>query len=165
MKLEHQRREDAKSWGSPDLQRWTRPRFGLRQSSAAFGRLAPSESARGLAQSKTWRPHARFMESPPLPKEMVISPHQRSAGSASTRHSLLRAFASSLFQCRSQQAVALVVTLIMLAIITVVVVAYLALARRDRLAAVTADAQTRAELMADTARERALVEVAAQIGI
>ena len=73
MKLEHQRREDAKSWGSPDLQRWTRPRLGLRQSSAAFGRLAPSESARGLAQSKTWRPHARFMESPPLPKEMVMS--------------------------------------------------------------------------------------------
>jgi len=40
-----------------------RPRLGLRQSSAAFGRLALSKSARGLAHSKTWRPHTRFVES------------------------------------------------------------------------------------------------------
>ena len=33
----------------------SRQRFGVRQSSAAFGAFGGAESARGLAQSKTWR--------------------------------------------------------------------------------------------------------------
>jgi len=43
----------------------TRWRLGVRQSSAAFGSIAPSESARGLAQSITWRHYTGFMGSRP----------------------------------------------------------------------------------------------------
>jgi hypothetical protein len=64
---------------------------------------------------------------------------------------------------RSEQAVALVITLIMLSVITLVAVAFLAVARRDRSAVTNADDLSRAELMADAARERAIAEIAAQM--
>ncbi len=64
---------------------------------------------------------------------------------------------------RSQQAVALVITLIMLAVITVVAVAFLALAMRDRSAASTADKLTRAQVMAGAAQARPIAEIGAQI--
>jgi hypothetical protein len=41
----------------------TRQCLGLRRPSAAFALLHPFKSARGLAQSKTWRQIGRFMES------------------------------------------------------------------------------------------------------
>ena len=41
----------------------SRQRLGVRQSSAAFVASGGAESARGLAQSKTWRCYERFMES------------------------------------------------------------------------------------------------------
>ena len=40
-----------------------RQRLGLRQPSTALALLASNQSARGLAQSKTWRTFGRFMES------------------------------------------------------------------------------------------------------
>src|SRR5437867_10652833 len=43
---------------------WSRQRFGVRQSSAALRTSGPSKSARGLAQSKTWRHLRRFMGRP-----------------------------------------------------------------------------------------------------
>jgi hypothetical protein len=40
-----------------------RQRLGLRWPSTALALLASAQSARGLAQSKTWRTFGRFMES------------------------------------------------------------------------------------------------------
>jgi hypothetical protein len=63
----------------------------------------------------------------------------------------------------SQQGIALVITLIMLAVVTVMAIIFLGLSRRERAAvSVTADLTT-ARLMADTARTRAQSEILARI--
>ncbi len=63
----------------------------------------------------------------------------------------------------AQQAVALVVTLVLLAVITVVTVAFLGIVSRNQASVAQSSSLTDAEFMADTARERAVSEMAAQI--
>src|SRR5258708_17873562 len=63
----------------------------------------------------------------------------------------------------SQRGVALVITLIMLSVITVIAVAFLAISRRER-ATVTQKANSvDAELAANSARERAIAQILASI--
>jgi hypothetical protein len=64
---------------------------------------------------------------------------------------------------REQQGVALVVTLILLAIITIVVVAFLGVTQRNRALTSTATDQINAQFMADAGLERAQAEVAARL--
>lgn len=64
---------------------------------------------------------------------------------------------------REQQGVALVVTLILLAIITIVVVAFLGVTQRNRSLTSTATDQINAQFMADAGLERAQAEVAARL--
>jgi hypothetical protein len=63
----------------------------------------------------------------------------------------------------SEQAVALIMTLIMLSVITVVAVAFLALTQRERTSVSQSTQQTEAELMTDVAFERAKGAILAQI--
>src|SRR5689334_20467421 len=63
----------------------------------------------------------------------------------------------------SEQAVALIMTLIMLSVITVVAVAFLALTQRERTSVSQSTQQTEAELMTDIAFERAKGTILAQI--
>ncbi|HMC28434.1 MAG TPA: hypothetical protein VKM56_11640, partial [Verrucomicrobiae bacterium] len=62
-----------------------------------------------------------------------------------------------------QSGVALVITLIMLSVITVMAVAFLALSRRERASVVHSQASIDAELMASTGLERAKAEILARI--
>ena len=64
---------------------------------------------------------------------------------------------------REQQGVALVITLILLAVITIVVVAFLAVSQRNRGLTTNATDQANAKFMADAAVERAQAEVAARM--
>lgn len=64
---------------------------------------------------------------------------------------------------REEQGVALVVTLILLAIITIVVVAFLGVSQRNRSLTSTATDQINAQFMADAGQERAVAEVAARV--
>lgn len=64
---------------------------------------------------------------------------------------------------REQQGVALVVTLILLAIITIVVVAFLGVSQRNRSLTSTATDQINAQFMADAGLERAQAEAAARL--
>jgi len=64
---------------------------------------------------------------------------------------------------RNEQGVALVVTLILLAIITIVVVAFLGVSQRNRSLTSTATDQVNAQFMADAGLERAQAEAAARI--
>ena len=70
--------------GSAQATGAARQRLGLRQSSAAVGRLAPSKSARGQAHSKTWRRHVRFME-----KAACLSPPRAGAVNRFIRESVI----------------------------------------------------------------------------
>src|SRR5881394_2951318 len=62
---------------------------------------------------------------------------------------------------RTQRGVALVITLIMLSVITFMAVAFLVLSQRERNAVTTTTDQTVARFSADTALERAKVELIA----
>jgi hypothetical protein len=62
-----------------------------------------------------------------------------------------------------QQAMALVITLIMLSMITIVAVAFLAIARRDRASVTQAGNITDSQLMADAAVERAVADLASRV--
>ena len=62
-----------------------------------------------------------------------------------------------------QRGVALVVTLLMLSIITVVTVAFLALSQRERAAVGQSTMQTVAEMATETARERATAQIMARV--
>lgn len=64
---------------------------------------------------------------------------------------------------RKEQGVALVVTLILLAIITIVVIAFLGVSQRNRSLTTTATDQVNAQLMADAGFERAQAEVSARM--
>ncbi len=64
---------------------------------------------------------------------------------------------------REQQGVALVVTLILLAVITMIVVAFLAVSQRNRGLTSTATDQINSQFMADAGLERAQAEVAARL--
>ncbi len=61
---------------------------------------------------------------------------------------------------QKQEGMALVVTLIMLAVILVITVAFLAVARRDRASVTQAANMTDTEFMADAGRERVVAELA-----
>ena len=61
---------------------------------------------------------------------------------------------------QKQEGMALVVTLIMLAVILVITVAFLAVARRDRASVTQAANMTDTEFMADAGRERAVADLA-----
>src|SRR5688572_107933 len=63
----------------------------------------------------------------------------------------------------SERAVALIMTLIMLTVITVVAVAFLAMTQRERTSVSQSTYQSEAEIMADTAFERVKGNILAQI--
>src|SRR5215204_933779 len=64
---------------------------------------------------------------------------------------------------RSQSGVALVITLIMLSVITLIAVAFLALSQRERSSISSTMTATEAELMANAATDRAKADVLAQV--
>ncbi len=106
---------------------------------------APSkESAIGLIQFTTMFGRAR------------LSSARRNAGPSERRAEDRRALPA-------ERGVALVITLLMLSIITVVTVAFLALSQRERAAVGQATMQTIAEMATETARERATAQVMARV--
>ena len=64
---------------------------------------------------------------------------------------------------QNQSGVALVITLIMLSVITIITVAFLALSQRERATVSTTLTGTEAELAANAAHERAKAEILANI--
>src|SRR5204863_1774484 len=65
--------------------------------------------------------------------------------------------------CATQSGIALVMTLVMLSVITIVAVAFLALSQREKTMVTQSTQQSDAEIMSDIGTERAKAEIMARI--